>query len=328
MTPGSIDPAVEVTGNGPVTVVIAQRVKLGQEAAVRRWQDDINGTVAQFPGYLGNEVTAFGPQGGEWAVIYRFDSMPHLDSWLASPERVGILSRGEDLFEGPASQYVFVREHDEGLVTVVVAHAIDASQEEAFLAWQERVTDAERRFPGFRGSELFRPVPGVQEEWTIMYRFDSDEHVTAWLESPERTRLLNESDQFQDFELRRIASPFGSWFSQIEQNGEGAPAQWKTAISVLIGLYPTVVLLTLAISHIWKSGKLWETILVSNVCSVSLLTWVVMPVVTRALRFWLTPTPDRVGLRLDVIGTAVSISIVTFIAFVLWLITTQIWNLP
>ena len=36
----------------------------------------------------------------------------------------------------------------------------------------------------------------------------------------------------------------------------GVPGDWKTALSVLVGLYPTVVLLTLAISHIWPGAPL------------------------------------------------------------------------
>jgi hypothetical protein len=33
-------------------------------------------------------------------------------------------------------------------------------------------------------------VPGVQDEWTALYRYDNDEHASAWLESDERRRLL------------------------------------------------------------------------------------------------------------------------------------------
>jgi uncharacterized protein len=44
--------------------------------------------------------------------------------------------------------------------------------------------------------------------------------------------------------------------------------------------------LTLAISALWKKSELWASLLVGNILSVTLLTWVVMPIVT-ALRFWL-----------------------------------------
>jgi antibiotic biosynthesis monooxygenase (ABM) superfamily enzyme len=221
--------------------------------------------VSEFAGYLGNDV-AGSPDADEWTVIYRFESKPSLESWLASPEQDEILNRGADYFDGPASQHVLVRDQDADLITIVVAHPVDPADEEAFLAWQERVTDTERQFAGFRGAELFRPVPGVQDEWTALYRFDTEEHVNGWLESAERQKLLDEGRRFKDFKLHRISSPFGSWFAPPGENEDGeGPAQWKTALSVLVGLYPTVVLLTLGITAIWKNAELWLSLLVGNI---------------------------------------------------------------
>jgi antibiotic biosynthesis monooxygenase (ABM) superfamily enzyme len=188
------------------------------------------------------------------------------------------------------------------------------------------MTRAEQAFPGFMGSELFRPVPGVQDGWTSVFKFDTVEHLNAWLESDVRKQLLDEGEAFRDFELRRITGPFGSWFA-TGAGDAAAPSQWKTALSVLVGLYPTVVFLTITIAEIWD-GPLWATLLIGNVLSVGLLTWVVMPVVTRALRFWLAPAPGHESRRLDAIGAVVSIAFLTLAALVAWLVTTQIWHLP
>ena len=71
----------------------------------------------------------------------------------------------------------------------------------------------------------------------------------------------------------------------------------------------------------------WCSRLVGNILSVSLLTWV-MPVVTRALRFWLVAEGNRTSPRLDALGALVSVGFLTFAAFVFWLCTTQVWHLP
>jgi uncharacterized protein len=314
--------------DAPATVVVSQPVRPGREDDFRRWQEAVNRAVASFPGFLGTEVVPPGEAGREWTVIYRFDSKPHLEDWLGSPARAELLDRGADLFDAEASQRLLIGADEEQFVTVVVTHRVAPEDVDEFLAWQRRMTESERDFPGFGGSELFRPVPGAQEDWTTLFRFDTEEHLNAWLESPERKRLLEEGTRFQDFELRRIASPFGSWFAFGDDVEAEAPAQWKTALSVLVGLYPTVVLLTLGISEIWEDGELWETLLLGNVLSVALLTWVVMPIVTRALRFWLAPDPRHAGPRLDAIGAAVSVGFLTVAAIVFWLVTTQIWTLP
>jgi hypothetical protein len=313
---------------GPATVVVTHPMKHGHYQDVRRWQEDVNRTAAAFTGFLGSDVAA-SSEADEWTVIYRFDSKPHLMSWLASPERAEVLSRGDDLFDAPQSQHVLIRDSDSDMVTVVVSHPVDLGDQEAFRSWQGRVTDAERQFPGFQGAELFRPVPGVQSSWIALYRFDTDEHARAWLASDERKQLLEEGRRFKEFELHRISSPFGSWFPPPKGDEEGGrPARWKTALSVLVALYPTVVLLTLAIREIWPGAQLWLSLLVGNICSVTLLTWVAMPVVTRALRFWLVPDRDAGSPRQIAIGTVASIMFLTLAALVFWLCTTQIWHLP
>jgi uncharacterized protein len=94
-----------------------------------------------------------------------------------------------------------------------------------------------------------------------------------------------------------------------------------------VGLYPIAVILTLAIAEIWPDAPIWEALLLSNVISVSLLTWVVMPLVNRSLRFWLAPDGPS-SRRADAIGVIVSLAFLAFAALVFALVTTVIWSLP
>ena len=65
------------------------------------------------------------------------------------------------------------------------------------------------------------------------------------------------------------------------------PSQIKMAMVVLLALYPTVMLLTLYVSPLMSSLGLPLSIFVSNILSVIMLTWAIMPLTTRALKFWL-----------------------------------------
>ena len=119
-----------------------------------------------------------------------------------------------------------------------------------FLAWQERLRLAESKFPGFRGTELFRPVEGVQEEWTALYRYDTAADLDTWLVSDERKELLAEGEKFADFKSRTIDNSFGNWFAFDEHGTEAPPpSDIKTSIAVWVGLYPTVVLLIPRVSR-------------------------------------------------------------------------------
>ncbi|MGW6120104.1 antibiotic biosynthesis monooxygenase [Nocardia sp. NPDC055165] len=309
------------------TVVITQQPRVGRESEFRRWQAEVNDAAAAFPGFLGADVTPPGDAQSDWSVVYRFDDIVNLKRWLASDTRDELLARGTGLFERPSTQHVLVDEPAEEVATVVVSHPVAADRETEFIAWQDRMTEVERTFRGFRGSGLHRPIPGVQSDWTIIYSFASAEYLDHWLESPQRKALLEEAPDFRDFEVHRIANPYGSWFPPSRTGEDGGPASWKTALSVLVGLYPTVVILTVIIAEIWPGAQLWISLLVGNILSVSLLTWVVMPVVTRALGFWMRsdPRPDP---RTDLVGLACSVGFLTLAAIFFYLVTRVFWTLP
>lgn len=211
--------------------------------------------------------------------------------------------------------------------TVVVSHPVRPGDEAAFLEWQHRMTEAEERSPGFRGAELFRPVPGVQDEWVAVYRFATTQDLERWLGSEARRQLLEAGRRFQEFRLRKLTRSFGSWLSVGDGGRAPDPPSWKTALSVLVGLYPTVVLLTLVIGETWVGAPLWASLLLGNIISVALLTWVVMPLVTRALRFWLAPDRGAAQPRTDLLGVVAATAFLALAALVSWLLTV-LWTLP
>ncbi|NMN98207.1 antibiotic biosynthesis monooxygenase [Antrihabitans stalactiti] len=319
--------ATETVGPKPssATVVITEHLRPGREAEFRKWQHGVDEAAASFTGFLDTEVIPPLDAQTEWSVVYRFDGTANLKRWLDSDTRRTLLESGADLFEKPQSQAVLPDKNDE-VVTVVVSHKVAADREDDFLAWQQRISQMEKAFPGFRTSELHRPIPGVQNEWTIVNSFASIEDLNRWLDSPERAAILAEGADFSDFDLQRVATPYGSWFPS-SSGAQAGPPDWKTSLAVLCGLYPLVVLLTLGLTELWPGAQLWISLLVGNILSVSLLTWVVMPIVTRALAFWLEPQ-ERAGRRNDLIGLAATVIFIVFAATLFYLVTRVVWHLP
>jgi antibiotic biosynthesis monooxygenase (ABM) superfamily enzyme len=84
----------------PVSVVISTRIKPGTEASFRVWACKIAAAQARYPGFLGYRLVA--PIAGvqdDWLTILRFDSEPHLQSWLDSPERKALIDESEGFTE-------------------------------------------------------------------------------------------------------------------------------------------------------------------------------------------------------------------------------------
>lgn len=313
------------------TVVAVQRPKPGRVDAFITWQEKVNSAAARFPGYLGTELLRpdSGDEGG-WTTIYRFASVDRLKDWLEGEELRTLLDQAADIFAEPPRRHIMISEDEEETVTAVFAHRVKPGEEADFQDFQRRIADVAQHFPGYRGNELLKPVPGLEDKWTALNRFDTAEHLDAWLASPERKRLLDEEGKrFSDFELHRISPRYGSWFSSLAPGDEAsAPPAWKSALSVLVGLYPTVFLLTLGLDEAWPEADLWSSLLVGSILSVAALTWVVMPVVTRLFDFWLAPAGPEAGPRRDALGTTISIAFLTLASAVFWLVSVQIWTLP
>lgn len=312
------------------TVIIGRKVLPGREREYEEWQHRVNTAAADYPGYLGAEVSPPTPLQPDWVIVYRFDSIAHLQAWMNGATRQRLLDVGEKYFDGPATQQVISggSQPTDPLVTVVVTHRVHPDQVEEFLAWQRRMSREESRFEGYRGSEVFRPVEGLQEDWTTLYRYDNAEHLDAWLTSAKRQEVLAEGRKFDEFKLRTIDNSFGSWFAFAENGREAPPpSETKTSVAVWVGLYPTVVLLTLALSPLRM--PLWLGLLVGNLLSSFIMSFVTMPhYVNPLLGRWLRPAANASPARTNLVGLGIVAVVMVFWVLVFYLVTTRIWSLP
>jgi antibiotic biosynthesis monooxygenase (ABM) superfamily enzyme len=319
-----------VTTDNAATVIIGQKVRPGSELEYEAWQQDMNRESSKYPGFIGAEInppTAVQP---DWVVVYRFDSVAHVQAWINSATRQECLAGGRQYFDGPGTQQVIgggARPSDP-LITVAVTHRVSPENVADFLAWQERLRLAESKFEGFRGTELFRPVAGVQDGWTALYRYENAADLDKWLISPERQELLAEGDKFSDFQMRTVDNSFGSWFAFDEKgNLAPPPSETKTSIAVWVGLYPTVVILTLLLSPLHM--PLWLGMLIGNLLSSFAISFLVMPYyVNPLLRRWLRPPPDAPKARTNWQGIATVVGLNLFWVVVFYLVTRVFWHLP
>jgi antibiotic biosynthesis monooxygenase (ABM) superfamily enzyme len=158
-----------------------------------------------------------------------------------------------------------------------------------FLEWQHRTTQTAEPFAGYSGTDVFPPPEGTGDEWVTLIHFEDEPALKRWLDSPERARCLEELGAHGGkFELKTLGGGFGPWFAaQAKESGAAAPPGWKMALSVVLGLYPTVMLLSMTVGVVTNRWGLALSMLVGNALSVSILQWGVMPVLTRLLRPWL-----------------------------------------
>ncbi len=178
--------------------------------------------------------------------------------------------------------------HGARVSTVVVQH-VPAGRVDGFLACQRGFTEAAECFPGYRGTEIYPPADSRQEEWVVVIHFDDQESLHRWINSAVRAEWTRKLvDEVGSFQLKTLPSGFGAWFAGLVTGPEGEPPpSWKMAMTVLLGLYPTVMLLALVFGRHLSPLGMAVSMLISNMLSVSICQWVAMPLLTNVLGPWL-----------------------------------------
>ncbi len=149
-------------------------------------------------------------------------------------------------------------------------------------ALHDRGVDAAGSY-GLVRSELIAPVPGVQDDTVALLTFTGRDALDAWLDAPVRREVLAAMEHLTDGTRSvNVVGSFAGWF------GNTQPRRWKQALAVILGLIPVSLLITLTREAVAPGLPLAGAIVVNAVGNVCLLTWLVMPVLTRTLRPWLT----------------------------------------
>ena len=148
---------------------------------------------------------------------------------------------------------------------------------------------------GVRGAAMLVPAPGSSStEYGIIRSFASPEERDAFYASPlylewkDRVAPLSVGEP-EARELHGLEAFF-------RQNG-APPPRWKMAFATYLGVVPVVMGLALTLGPFIRSWNFVLNNLVFNACVVILLTWVVMPLITRALKVWLQGNEHKFSLN-------------------------------
>lgn len=287
--------------SAPAVLIASAKLRPGEDQAFAAWQARHNIVIGKFPGFISSDVLPPSRQtSNEWTMVLNFRSEDELSAWQRSTERAEIVGDAIPLLEGGSLGEVTRPDRPgepPGLnVTEVILSKIKPGMDDAYREWAVRIQAAQGKYPGYRGMYL-QPPAEENGLWTTIIRYDTAEHLEAWMAAPARKTLLKESQAFIEHEqLMRLATSFPGWVPIDPITGKGPP-NWKTALLVILGLFPIVMLEMRFLSPILTGFGLHAslTTFVSNLISVFGTTFVTMPLFIRSFSWWLFPEKNWPG---------------------------------
>ena len=171
----------------------------------------------------------------------------------------------------------------------VIVHRVPPAMAERFVALQDSLTVTVEAFAGYQGTDVYPPADRAGSEWVVVIHFADADSLQRWLDAPVRTEWVKKvRREVGDFRLETLPTGFGSWFLGRKTDADAElPPGWKMVVIVLLGLYPTVLLLTLTVGRFTDPLGLAVAMLIGNALSVSILQYAVMPILTQAFGPWL-----------------------------------------
>ncbi len=181
-------------------------------------------------------------------------------------------------------------------VTVVARRRVKPGRERDYEAWLERLIHDARTLPGYLGTNVVRPAASGPREYTSVFRFDSVENLRAFEESELRAKYLAEVADFVEADaVWQKVTGFEFWFTPPPGTLVPQPSRFRMALVMIVVVYCLVLSIGQAVSLVLGGAPQPVRLLVTIGIEVFLMTYVLMPRLTRWLARWIYPkvVPSR-----------------------------------
>jgi uncharacterized protein len=187
----------------------------------------------------------------------------------------------------------FVESNNEP-VTVVVTRQVRTGREAAYEAWLRRLIDQAATLPGYQGTNVQRPSASGPRQYTSVFRFESVAALRNFETSEIRARALAEVVPLVESDaVWRTMSGLEFWFSPPAGTVVPQPSRWRMALVMIAVVYGLVLSIGSAVALLVGTLPMPARLLITITIEVFLMTYVIMPRLTKALARWIYPSTIR-----------------------------------
>ncbi|BCJ57401.1 antibiotic biosynthesis monooxygenase [Micromonospora endophytica] len=185
-------------------------------------------------------------------------------------------------------------------VTVAVARRADPARTDEMVAWMRAGTALAEAFPGFLGAGWVRSAPG-SGDWHMLYRFADEDTLRRWENSPQRHWWLTSAQGIVEHTRVERRTGIEGWFDPPREPAAAplaappvvaplvapSPPRWKQAVTIWLAFFPLSLTATLLTGHLLPHLPTAARVLIMTLSLTPLMTYLVLPRITRALHWWL-----------------------------------------
>jgi uncharacterized protein len=174
-------------------------------------------------------------------------------------------------------------------VTIDVMKQVKSGCESDFeQALTDLITAAEA-FDGHLGANVFR----TDSEYRIVFKFNHLSSLQAWETSAIRRKLLERAERFTVGKgAFQVLTGLETWFTLTPQQAIVPPLRYKMLVVTCLAAFPTLNLINVVLQPVLQSLPALLRTLMSMVLMLTLMTYVIMPRMTKLFAAWLYPKPS------------------------------------
>jgi antibiotic biosynthesis monooxygenase (ABM) superfamily enzyme len=179
-------------------------------------------------------------------------------------------------------------------VTVVITRRVKAGRTADYEAWLQQLQQDARDLPGYLGVTTQRPAPGAPLDYVSVLRFDSLASLQAFERSDLRARALAQVNEYVegDAAWQRLTG-LEFWFTPPPGTVIPQPSRARMAIVMIAVVFGLVLGLGTAVNAAFAllpfATPYPLRLLVTITVEVLLMTYWLMPLITRRLARWIYP---------------------------------------
>ena len=181
-------------------------------------------------------------------------------------------------------------------ITLVISEVVEPYLIEEYETWTKGINQSAKQFEGFMGVEIIRPRDHQYPEYVVIVKFDNYAHCKHWLTSPVYQQWMQRSEEFiSQRSQQHQQNGLELWFSLPKSTSVNPPEPpyYKQVIIGVITVYPLILLSNLLVAPLLQGLPALLSLLISVTFISALLSYPVMPYITKILAFWLYPSNQK-----------------------------------